>query len=83
MKQLVSQKRIGIAVVSTLFLAILSCNSFPIRADQTDVEAESAKTWVGKKVQPFSLPGVNGKTVNIAENLGKRPVVLVFYRGVW
>lgn len=50
---------------------------------QREVEAQSAKTWVGKKVESFALPDINGKTVDIAATLGKRPVVLVFYRGNW
>ena len=53
------------------------------RAGQNAVEDASAKVWVGKKATPFTLPGIDGKPVNIAKDLGKRPVVLVFYRGVW
>ena len=41
------------------------------------------KAWVGKKAKGFTLPGIDDKPVNIAKSLGKRPVVLVFYRGVW
>jgi hypothetical protein len=62
---------------------IFLCLGKPILAQQTDVEAESAKSWVGKKAQPFILPGIDGKPVSIAANLGKHPIVLVFYRGVW
>ena len=39
--------------------------------------------WIGKQAEPFTLPGIDGKPVNIATDLGKRPIVLVFYRGVW
>ena len=56
---------------------------FPAQAGQNAVETESAKGWVGKKAKGFVLPGVDGKPVDIGKNLGKRPVVLVFYRGVW
>jgi hypothetical protein len=53
------------------------------QAEQNAVEDASAKVWVGKKAKAFTLPGIDGKPVNIARDLGKRPVVLVFYRGVW
>ena len=39
--------------------------------------------WVGKTVTPFTLFDSDGKTVNLADSLGKEPVVLVFYRGSW
>ena len=50
---------------------------------QDKVETESAKTWVGKKAKGFTLPGTDGKSVDVAKKLGKHPIVLVFYRGVW
>jgi hypothetical protein len=53
------------------------------QAGQNAVEQAPAKIWVGKKAKAFTLPGIDGKPVNIARDLGKRPVVLVFYRGVW
>lgn len=50
---------------------------------QNAVETESAKVWVGKKAKGFTLPGVDGKPVDVAKSIGRRPVVLIFYRGVW
>lgn len=38
---------------------------------------------VGSRATAFSLPASDGKTVDIANDIGKRPIVLVFYRGVW
>lgn len=66
---------------AALFLLLL--NGVPTYAGQNAVEIESAKVWVGKKAKGFILPGMDGKSVDIARKLGKRPVVLVFYRGVW
>lgn len=39
--------------------------------------------WVGKAAQPFALPNAAGKTVDLGRVIGTRPVVLIFYRGVW
>jgi hypothetical protein len=39
--------------------------------------------WVGKTASGFTLPDAEGKTVDVGAILGKKPVVLVFYRGVW
>lgn len=44
---------------------------------QDEVEAASAKTWVGKKAKGFTPPGTDGKSVDVAKNLGKRPIALV------
>ena len=64
-------------------LLLLSGFGVFARAGQNNVEQDSAKAWVGKKAKAFTLPGIDGKPVNIAADLGKRPIVLVFYRGVW
>lgn len=45
--------------------------------------AAADKEWVGKKAGTFVLAGLDGKPVDVAKDYGKRPVVLVFYRGVW
>ena len=47
------------------------------------VEKRSAAEWVGKTAAPFQLQGIDGKIVDAGRVLGKRPVVLVFYRGNW
>ncbi len=67
---------------AALFLALpqARCGS---QVDQKAVEASSAKAWVGKKAKGFALPGIDGKQVDISADLGKRPILLVFYRGVW
>ena len=70
-------------LIPTLLLPVLSDTGNRARAGQNDVEAASAKAWVGKKAKGFTLPGIDGKPVDVTKNLGKRPIVLVFYRGVW
>jgi hypothetical protein len=38
---------------------------------------------VGEAAPDFTLPDASGKPVTLAEYRGKKPVVLVFYRGYW
>lgn len=38
---------------------------------------------VGSRAPDFTLPDARGQSVNLAEQLKKGPVVLVFYRGAW
>ncbi|MBA4115554.1 MAG: redoxin domain-containing protein [Rubrobacter sp.] len=38
---------------------------------------------VGRKMPVFELPDEEGKPFNLAEQLQKGPIVLVFYRGDW
>lgn len=39
--------------------------------------------WVGKTAQPFTRTNSDGKTVDLSKVFGVRPVVLIFYRGMW
>jgi len=38
---------------------------------------------VGERPPDFTLPDAAGRPVSLADYRGKRPVVLVFYRGYW
>ncbi len=76
------RKGLPLLVASMVFL-LIGCAVPFAQVGQDDVETASAKTWVGKKAKGFTLPGIDGKVVDVARNLGKRPIVLVFYRGVW
>jgi hypothetical protein len=76
------RKGFPLLVASVGFL-LIGCAVPFAQVGQDDVETASAKTWVGKKAKGFAVPGIDGKMVDVAKNLGKRPVVLVFYRGVW
>jgi cytochrome oxidase Cu insertion factor (SCO1/SenC/PrrC family) len=38
---------------------------------------------VGEAAPDFTLPDASGKPVHLADFRGKKPVVLVFYRGYW
>ncbi|HEX4208238.1 MAG TPA: peroxiredoxin-like family protein [Ktedonobacteraceae bacterium] len=45
------------------------------------IAGKSAK--VGDQAPDFTLPNVDGNTVQLAQLLARGPVVLVFYRGAW
>lgn len=38
---------------------------------------------VGEPPPDFTLPDASGRPVSLAEYRGKKPVILVFYRGAW
>jgi cytochrome oxidase Cu insertion factor (SCO1/SenC/PrrC family) len=38
---------------------------------------------VGERAPDFTLPDAGGRPVTLADFRGKKPVVLVFYRGYW
>ena len=38
---------------------------------------------VGEAPPDFTLPDAHGRPVSLADYRGKKPVVLVFYRGYW
>lgn len=45
--------------------------------------ADHSGGWLGKTAQPFKLTASDGKTVDLSKVIGKKPVMLIFYRGVW
>jgi AhpC/TSA family protein len=47
------------------------------------VPGASAAVRVGAPAPDFTLPDAEGRPVSLAEFRGKKPVVLVFYRGYW
>jgi hypothetical protein len=67
----------------TTLLVARQKSDTPSLAGLNDVEKQSLKNWGGKQAKGFVLPGIDGKNVDVGKEFGKRPVVLVFYRGVW
>jgi hypothetical protein len=47
------------------------------------VPASRPLVTVGQPVPDFTLPDAAGRPVSLADYRGKKPVVLVFYRGYW
>jgi len=73
----------------TLSLALLALPAFlagPTLAQKPQVVMDTSDHsggWVGKAAAPFTLTSSDGKAVDLSRVLGTKPVVLVFYRGVW
>ncbi len=51
--------------------------------EKLDLNMPEPGLKVGEQAPDFTLPDAWGKPVNLAEELKKGPVVLVFYRGAW
>jgi len=45
--------------------------------------ADTTGGWIGRAAPAFTLPTSQGASVDTSKILGTRPVVLIFYRGVW
>ena len=66
------------ALLLVLVLALVAlCAPARVRAD------EPAPVAIGATVEDFTLPDAAGRPVSLAGYRGKKPVVLVFYRGYW
>ena len=44
---------------------------------------DNGSKWMGTKAKSEIVNDENGKPVDLSKLFGKRPIVLVFYRGVW
>jgi peroxiredoxin len=52
-------------------------------ASTAPAAADTTGGWVGRTAPAFTLPSSQGTSVDLSKVLGTRPVVLIFYRGVW
>jgi peroxiredoxin len=67
-----------------LCTALMAIGSFVnAQNDLPKTAAEIAPLLVGEKIPSLSLKSVDNTDVNLAELLGKKRTVLVFYRGGW
>src|SRR5262252_1468428 len=53
----------------------------PIAAAQ--VPDTATALHVGERAPDFTLPDASGRPVTLADYRGKKPVIIVFYRGYW
>jgi peroxiredoxin len=47
------------------------------------VPATPTALHLGERAPDFTLPDATGRPVSLAEYRGRKPVVIVFYRGYW
>jgi len=64
----------------SVLLATLASLSIVGVAQEMD---NKAAAWIGKTAKAVPVVDMAGNKVDLAKEFGKRPVVLVFYRGVW
>jgi cytochrome oxidase Cu insertion factor (SCO1/SenC/PrrC family) len=60
-------------------LALGSWNTFVVAR----IPATPSALRVGERPPDFTLPDAAGRPLSLADYRGKKPVVLVFYRGYW
>ena len=65
--------------LSTLLLAAGAWFNFVVAR----VPDTSTALRVGERPPDFTLPDATGRPVSLGDYRGKKPVVLVFYRGYW
>jgi cytochrome oxidase Cu insertion factor (SCO1/SenC/PrrC family) len=71
-----------VLVLGSLMLTLAAARPSSAQ-DSADHAAEAAAVRVGEPAPDFSLPASDGKTYHLADLRGKKPVVLVIFRGVW
>jgi cytochrome oxidase Cu insertion factor (SCO1/SenC/PrrC family) len=71
-----------VLVLGSLMLTLAAAGPSSAQ-DPADHAAEAAAVRVGEPAPDFSLPASDGKTYHLADLRGKKPVVLVIFRGVW
>ena len=64
----------------TLLLATISCAAMQ---NTSKIVARTGPVQVGEQAPDFALEDQSNRTVALSANLGKAPIVLVFYRGSW
>ena len=62
-------------VFALLFAFALGSNAY--------AQQRAKPVAVGEQAPDFTLTDQNGRSQSLAAERGKRPVVLVFYRGYW
>ena len=45
--------------------------------------ADTTAGWIGQNAPAFTLPSSTGAPVDMGKAFGTKPVVLIFYRGIW
>lgn len=74
-------ERTGLNVVLRLFALLALCAA--TLAGVTHAQPRAKPVAVGEQAPDFTLTDQNGRSQSLAAERGKRPVVLVFYRGYW
>jgi hypothetical protein len=68
-----------VLAVSVLLLTLGGYVNFVVAR----IPSEPIAIRLGEAPAPFTLPDAAGRPVSLADYRGKKPVLLVFYRGYW
>lgn len=63
--------------------AILTCALALVVAGALSADPRAKPVATGEQAPDFTLTDHKGATVKLSDSFGKRPAVLVFYRGYW
>jgi peroxiredoxin len=80
-----TQKTKYVAVVGVMLLTLAWIGQVG-RADSSPLSVSTTDTtggWIGHPAPVFTLPSSQGSNVDTGKAFGTRPVVLIFYRGIW
>ena len=72
-----------VLVVGLAFLATACAQKEAAQPPQANKPPEQKKSLVGLQAASFTLNDSTGKALELQSVIGKRPVVLVWYRGDW
>lgn len=61
----------------------LACSTQAPGPQAAPDDPDKGKAWIGTQAKGVALTDEAGVQVDLSKEFGKRPVVLVFYRGVW
>ncbi len=74
-----SQAVLALAAASAVF----GCASPQASSSAQPSSPDDLSGWIGQKAKPFAIKDAQGRLVDLANEIGRKPIVLVFYRGQW
>lgn len=76
-------KQLIIALAGLALAALTTALPAAPPAATPPAAADRAGGWIGRTAPAFTLPSSRSVSTDLSKVLGTKPVVLIFYRGVW
>ncbi len=67
----------------THLMSLIGLFALAVLLPRQDAPADHGKAWIGTPAKSEIVKNEDGADVDLSKQFGKRPVVMVFYRGVW
>ena len=64
-------------------MSLIGLLGLAVLLPRQDTTVDHAKAWIGTQAKSEIVKNEDGADVDLSKQFGKRPVVMVFYRGVW